>query len=74
MDKARALIKRLLYPTRLVVIAVPPLSFAALVFIFAAKDNRSIPAYLIEEGLCLHHRERAVRGRWRQPLDLLSAL
>ena len=47
MDKARALIKRLLYPPRLVVIAVPPLSFTALVFIFAAKDNRSIPAYLI---------------------------
>ena len=47
MDKARALQKSLLYPPRWVVIAVPPLSFAALVFIFAAKDNRSIPAYLI---------------------------
>ena len=47
MDKARALLKSLLYPPRWVVIAVPPLSFAALVFIFAAKYNRSIPAYLI---------------------------
>lgn len=47
MDKARALLKRLLYPPRWVVIAVPPLSFAALIFIFAASDNRSISAYLI---------------------------
>ena len=47
MDKARALLKSLLYPPRWVVIAVPPLSFAALIFIFAAKENRSIPAYLI---------------------------
>ena len=47
MDKARALLKSLLYPPRWVMIAVPPLSFAALIFIFAAKDIRSIPAYLI---------------------------
>ncbi len=47
MDKVKALLKNLLYPPRWVVIAVPPLSFAALVFIFAAKANRSIPAYLI---------------------------
>ena len=47
MDKARALQKSLLYPPRWVVIAVPPLSFAALIFVFAAYDTRSIPAYQI---------------------------
>ena len=47
MDKARALLKSLLYPPRWAVIAVPPLSFAALIFIFAADDTRSIPAYPI---------------------------
>ena len=47
MDKARALQKSLPYPPRWVVIAVPPLSFAALIFVFAAYDTRSIPAYPI---------------------------
>ena len=47
MDKARALQKSLLYPPRWVVIAVPPLSFAALILLFAANDTRSMPAYLI---------------------------
>ena len=28
-------------------IAVPPLSFAALILLFAANDTRSMPAYLI---------------------------
>ena len=47
MYKAKALIKGLLYPPRWVVIAIPPLSFAALILLFAADNTRSIPAYLI---------------------------
>lgn len=39
--------QKLLYPSKWVLIFVPPLSFAALIFIFATQTTRGAPAYLI---------------------------
>lgn len=39
--------QKLLHPSKWVVIFVPPLSFAALIFIFATQTTRSVSAYMI---------------------------
>lgn len=39
--------QKLLHPSKWVLIFVPPLSFAALIFIFATQTTRSVPAYMI---------------------------
>lgn len=47
MKKAKMTLNRLLYPPRVVLAAVPTVSFAALIFIFAANKTESMPAYFI---------------------------
>ena len=39
--------QKLLHPSKWVLIFVPPLSFAALIFIFATQTTRSVSAYMI---------------------------
>ena len=39
--------QKLLHPSKWVLIFVPPLSFAALIFIFATQTTRSASAYMI---------------------------
>lgn len=47
MERARMIFQKLLHPSRWVLIFLPPLSFAALIFIFADQHTRGAPAYLI---------------------------
>lgn len=47
MKKLPSVINRILYPQKAVLFTVPPVIFAALVYIFAAKKNESIAAYII---------------------------
>ncbi len=39
--------QKLLYPSKWVLIFLPPISFAALIFIFATQNKKSAPAYII---------------------------
>ena len=39
--------QKLLHPSKWVLIFVPPLSFAALIFVFATQTTRSVSAYMI---------------------------
>lgn len=47
MKKARAILRKLLYPPKGVLYFLPPAAFAALIFIFAAEKQESLPAYVI---------------------------
>lgn len=47
MERARMILQKLLHPSGWVLILLPQLSFAALVFIFVAQTTRGAPAYLI---------------------------
>ena len=47
MEQAKMLFQRLLHPSRWVLLFVPPLSFVALIFIFAAQNTRGALAYPI---------------------------
>lgn len=47
MKKLLAVINKLLYPPKGVLFLVPPIVFAALIFIFVSGQNMSIPAYPI---------------------------
>ncbi len=47
MERARMILQKLLHPSGWVLILLPPLSFAALIFIFAAQNTRGASAYLI---------------------------
>ena len=46
VEWAREIIRRLLHPAKWVLIFAPPLSFAALILIFAAGSTESVPAYV----------------------------
>lgn len=46
-NKAPLLFKRLLFPKKWVVATLPPVSFAALIYIFLTNKNNSIPAYAL---------------------------
>lgn len=47
MERAKMFFQKLLHPSKWVLIFVPPLSFAALIFIFATQTTRSASAYMI---------------------------
>lgn len=47
MERAKIVLQRLLRPGKWVLIFLPPVSFAALVFIFATRNTYSAPAYMI---------------------------
>lgn len=47
MEWARMILQKLLHPSVWVLIFLPPLSFAALIFIFVTQATRGVPAYLI---------------------------
>ena len=47
MERAKMFFQKLLHPSKWVLIFVPPLSFAALIFIFATQTTRSVSAYMI---------------------------
>lgn len=47
MESAKMILQKLLHPTKWILLCVPSLSFAALIFIFATQNTRSAPAYLI---------------------------
>lgn len=47
MEQAKMFFQKLLHPSKWVLIFVPPLSFAALIFIFATQTTRSASAYMI---------------------------
>ncbi len=47
MERAKMFFQKLLRPTKWVLIFVPPLSFAALIFIFATRTTRSASAYMV---------------------------
>ena len=47
MEQAKMFFQKLLHPSKWVLIFVPPLSFAALIFIFATQATRSASAYMI---------------------------
>ena len=45
MKRAKMILTRLLYPPKWVLASIPPLSFAALIFIFVTGNKESAPAY-----------------------------
>lgn len=45
MKRAKMILMRLLYPPKWVLAVIPPLSFAALIFIFVTGNKESAPAY-----------------------------
>lgn len=45
MKRAKMILMRLLYPPKWVLALIPPLSFAALIFIFVTGNKKSAPAY-----------------------------
>lgn len=45
MKRAKMILMRLLYPPKWVLAVIPPLSFAALIFIFVTGNKASAPAY-----------------------------
>lgn len=47
MEQAKMFFQKLLHPSKWVLIFVPPLSFAALIFIFATQTTRNVSAYMI---------------------------
>lgn len=47
MNTAKIILKKLIYPPKWVLFTVAPVSFAALIFIFAAGKAEGIPAYFI---------------------------
>lgn len=47
MESAKMILQKLLHPTKWILLCVPSLSFAALIFIFATQNTRSAPAYLL---------------------------
>lgn len=47
MRKALTVIQKLLHPPKCVLLLAPPIAFAALVFVFITRQNRSVLAYLI---------------------------
>ena len=47
MERAKIVLQRLLRPNKWVLILLPPVSFAALILIFATQNTRGAPAYLI---------------------------
>ena len=47
MKQAKVIFQKLLHPSKWVLIFLPPLSFAALIFIFATQTTKSAPAYII---------------------------
>lgn len=47
MEQAKMFFQKLLHPSKWVLIFVPPLSFAALIFIFATQTTGSASAYMI---------------------------
>ena len=47
MERAKMVLRKLLRPTKRVLIFLPPISFAALILIFATQNTRSAPAYII---------------------------
>ena len=47
MEQAKMFFQKLLHPSKWVLIFVPPLSLAALIFIFATQTTRSVSAYMI---------------------------
>lgn len=47
MKRAKMIMKRILYPPKWVLLIVPLISFAALIFVFVSKKTESMLAYLI---------------------------
>lgn len=47
MKRAKTILKKLLYPPKEVVCGVPPIVFAALIYIFVTGKQESLPAYFI---------------------------
>lgn len=47
MKKAKMILYRLIHPAKWILCFLPPVSFAALIFIFASKQEDSLAAYLI---------------------------
>lgn len=47
MERARMIFQKLLHPSRWVLIFLPPISFAALIFLFVTQNTSGAPAYLI---------------------------
>ena len=45
MARVRMILQRLLHPTRWALIAIPPPSFAALIYLFTVQNTQSAPAY-----------------------------
>lgn len=45
MKRAKMILKRILYPPKWVLLIVPFISFAALIFIFIYEKTESMPAY-----------------------------
>ena len=45
MKRAKMILNKLLYPPKWVLAVIPPLSFAALIFIFVSENTESAPAY-----------------------------
>lgn len=47
MKQAKVIFQKLLHPSKWVLIFLPPISFAALIFIFATQNTKSATAYII---------------------------
>lgn len=47
MKRARMIVTKLVYPPKWILAGIPPLSFAALIFIFVSENTESAPAYVI---------------------------
>ena len=47
MERVRVILQKLLHPSGWVLMFLPPVSFAALIFIFAAQNTSGAPAYMI---------------------------
>lgn len=47
MKRARRILTKLVYPPKWILASIPPLSFAALLFIFVSENTESAPAYII---------------------------
>lgn len=46
MKNAKTILKKILCPAKWVLIFIPPISFAALIFVFASENTESMPAYI----------------------------
>lgn len=47
MKRARRILTKLVYPPKWILASIPPLSLAALLFIFVSENTESAPAYII---------------------------